>query len=425
MPHHESGLLALKTVDPTVLDAAIGHFLAQEPDHAIEVVRADHGRGVWLCFGSVISNRTDEHVDLSAFSDEEGLAGLAQRLGVPMWVGYAIGGFSNHQFARAYAPSGQCLWTSEFDFTWPRDLAEEANDPFTAPVRYHALAIAMRQRAGYGKIGQEFGLDYFRILEVNAGDALFATDKRSVNAQGFKALAEWLRSPWQSPEGEPGDASVPQPPADWVAWNLPAAEGAAQRLAGVITCVLEHLKVPTADARLTASKVEEKTVLVLDGPSAKPASPVLLTERFTELASRVTGTELSVYRGGEGDRAPQVAGVGAPGAMFSISMRGGAGLARPAGGKALALTASPEVRAAVEALRRPVEETDGPAEEGADDVGGDDVDVLAAMLDKFMRAAPPDAKEAPKPPKKKAASKKASTAGRVAKKPAGAARRKR
>jgi hypothetical protein len=418
MPHHESGLLAFKTLETKVLNAAIAHFRALEPNHSIDVVRADRGRGIWLCFGSVISRKTDQHVDMSAFSDSKAISRLAKRLGVPMWVGYAIGGYSNHQFASAYGRSGKRLWTSEFDFSWPSDLKEEASDPFTQPARYHALALEMRQRAGYGKISRDFGLDYFRVISVEAGDALFATDKRSVDRAGVGALSEWLRSPWQSPEGEPGDSSEPQPPAEWVAWTLPEDAAAVKRLAGVITCALEHVKSPVAKAKLTASRVGGQTVLVLDGPAARTVSPLLLTNRFTQLAAQVTGTELAVYRGEEGNRAPQVAGVGAPGGLFSLSMRGGPGVTRPTKGTALPLTASPQIRDAVQSLRRPVAEAD-------EDIDGEGADSFEAMVMRLMTAADLDEASTPKPrkPKARKAAKKPAAKKSVAK--AGGARRTR
>lgn len=404
MPHHESGLLALRTTDPKVLDQAVEHFLAQEPNHAIDVVRADQGRGVWLCFGSVIANATGQHVDVSAFNDRGALGRLAKKLGQPIWVGYAIGGYSNHQFASAFSADGKLAWTSEFDFTWPKDLAAEAEDPFTSPERYQQLAIQMRQQAGYGKISQEFGIDFFRVLDVNAGDALFARDKRSIGEAGFSELSDWLQTPWTSPEGDPGDGAAPSPPAEWIAWKLPNDRGATERLAGVITCALEHLEVSTSNTRLTVTPQDGEAVLVLDGPASRSVSPLVLTERFTELASRITGTALSVFRG-DGDHASLSCGLGDPFASISISSRGGGGLARPTGGKPIALTASEVVRAAVAELRRPEVEEEGESEE----------DILSDWVERMSASLAP-AKSGAKKKKKKPAAKKKATKRPVKKK---------
>lgn len=355
MPHHESGLLALKTTDPKVLDLAAAHFLEKEPDHCVEVVRTDEGRGVWLCFGSVISPRTNKNVDLTAFQDELGLATLARKLRMPIWVGFAIGGYSNLQVASAWAASGEREWVSEFDFSWPKALRDEANDPFTSPERYHQLAVELRQQNGYGKISQAFGVDYFRVLDVDAGDPLFARDKGSLGKGGFAELAPWLKSPWTNPEGNSRDGTQPQPPAQWVAWRLPDDDSAKRRLAGVIWCALEHVKAPMPEGCLTAARDGGQALVVLEGEPAMAASPLLMTERFTQLASKVIGTELSVFRG-EGDSASLMAGVGPPNLMITLTLRGGPGLSVRPQGEPLALSASTEVREAVQALRRPVEE---------------------------------------------------------------------
>jgi hypothetical protein len=50
MPHHESGLLGLKTRDVKVIDRAVAFFLEKEPHHSIDRVRVDEGRGVLLAF---------------------------------------------------------------------------------------------------------------------------------------------------------------------------------------------------------------------------------------------------------------------------------------------------------------------------------------------------------------------------------------
>ena len=433
MPHHESGLLALKTTEPRLLDLAVQHFLKQEPNHAIDVVRVDEGRGVWLCFGSVISNQTMQHVDVSAFQDDPALAELAKELGVPLWVGYAIGGYSNHQFATAFSASGEVEWRSECDFTWPEELRAEADDAFTSPERYQELAIAMRAGSGYGKISQEFGVDYFRVLDVEAGDALFATEKRSLGENGFAELAGWLKGPWRNPEGNPGDGAAPPPPADWVAWKLPNNPEAILRLAGVITCALEHLHAPLDGARLTLSdhaaeaweEDKDQVVVMLGGPAARVASSLVLTQRFTELASGIAGTALSIFRG-EGDAASLSMGVGDPGASISLSMRGGPGLTRPARGRPLELTASHDLRAAVELMRRPQVEEPDDDEEGEKDLM---MRWMASMIERLgaARKEQPEKKPSKKPAPKKSTPKKRAAPKKAAKRrnPKTAMRRKR
>lgn len=409
MPHHESGLVAIKSTDPKVLDQVVAHFLAEEPSHAIEAVRADQGKGVWLCFGSVISGKTNEHVDLSAFQDDRRLAALAKKVKHPLWVGFAIGGYSNEQFAKAFSAEGKKVWSSNFNFTWPEDLRAEAEDAFTSPERHHALVLEMRARAGYGKIAREFGLDYFRVLDINAGDALFATDKRQVDADGTAKLAEWFSSPWSNPEGEPGDGAQPAPPSEWVAWKLPFEAGALQRLAGVITCALEHRMVDVEQVSLSVTREKKDAIVLLSGKPVAGVSSLLMQPRLAELAANLTGTALTVFRG-NGDVGEVAYGVGAPSGLFSMSFRGGGGISRPTKGKPLALEASKALREAVAALRSPAPEVE---EESA----GDD---FLSMINELATSLLGEKK----PKTRKKATKKAATKKPARKKPA-ATKRKR
>ena len=77
MPHHESGLVALRSTDPKLIDCAAKHFLGLADHPRVELVRAAGGRGVWLCFGSFVGT------DVSGFLDVKASAKLAKALGQP------------------------------------------------------------------------------------------------------------------------------------------------------------------------------------------------------------------------------------------------------------------------------------------------------------------------------------------------------
>lgn len=313
-------------------------------------------------------------------------------------MGFAIGGYSNEQFATAFSAEGKKVWSSTFDFTWPDDLRAEAEDAFTSPDRHHALVLEMRARAGYGKIAKEFGLDYFRVLDINAGDALFAKDKRDVGADGTAKLAEWFSSLWSNPEGEPGDGSQPAPPSEWVAWKLPFEAGALKRLAGVITCALEHRKVNVEQVKLSVTCEKKEAIVALSGSPVAGVSSLLMQPRLTELAANLTGTALTVFRG-NGDVGEVAYGVGAPSGLFSMSFRGGGGISRPKNGKPLALEASKELREAVATLRSPAPEVE-------ESEGDDFMSMINELATSLLRKAKPKKKaKKKKPAPKKAAPK--------------------
>lgn len=276
MPHHESGLLALHTTDPEVIDCAAAYV--EHPD--VELVRAADGKAVWLCFGSYVDS------DASAFLDTKKLGRLAKKLGLPLWVGHAIGGYSNVQTVMHFSAAGKRGWVDTFDFNFPPSVQAEANDPFTSPERRYELVQHLRASRGYGRIGTEFGLDYFRVLCVDAGDPLFATDKKRLGTQSSKQFADWLNGPYVSPEGEPGDGAEPPAPVDRVAYrftSLPSVEPICAALAHLLTQ-------RGVNAKASELRSGTETVLKLEGRGLRAVSSTLVAEEFVNLLATVGGS---------------------------------------------------------------------------------------------------------------------------------------
>ena len=277
MPHHESGLLALHTTDSAVIDRAVQHFVRLAPHPCVEVVRGAGGKGVWLCFGSFIDT------DVSAFRNSKNGAALAKALKQPLWVGHAVGGYSNSQTAMAFSAAGKQLWRSEFDFNFPPELLAKANDPFSAPERRHELIKELRASNGYGLIGTEFGLDYFRILDINAGDALFATDKRKLDEKkGAKEHAKWLTGKFKPPEGEPGDGAEPPDEQGSVGYRFLSVVDAS-RFGAALAELLKHRGESAGDVKVTHSSSKKDTVIKLEGRGVRALSTTLLSPRFVGL----------------------------------------------------------------------------------------------------------------------------------------------
>ncbi|MCU0702265.1 MAG: hypothetical protein MUC96_37690 [Myxococcaceae bacterium] len=301
MPHHESGLVALRTTEPKVIDAVAKHFLDQAPHPCIELVRADKGKGVWMCFGSFVGT------DVSAFLDAQRNAKLAKALKQPLWVGHAVGGYSNLQTAMAFSASGKRLWSSTFDFQFPPEMAREAEDPFSGPERRHELIKELRASSGYGLIATEFDLDYFRVLSVDAGDALFARDKRKLGPKGAKEHAKWLTSKFRPPEGEPGDGAAPPSPADQVGYRF-LGKVDLKELAGLIAHLAAHRQVAEDGLALRAKATRDDCVLVLDGAGVRPLSTTLVSERFVALVGEVCRVPLFAYAWDTGEQPAPRAG---------------------------------------------------------------------------------------------------------------------
>lgn len=304
MPHHESGLLALHTTDPAVIDRAAKHYLSLAPHREVELVRGAGGKGVWLCFGSFVDT------DVSAFRDPKVGAALAKALKKPVWVGFAIGGYSNDQLAMAFSPAGKLLWRSTFDFSVPKKLRDEFNDPFCGPQRHYELVQALRASNGYGRIGTEFGLDYFRILDINAGDALFAKDKRVLDQKkGAKTHAKWLTSKFVPPEGEPGDEAEPPLPEDAVGFRAlsPVDPGL---VAAAVAVFLEHRGVDASGLTLKGAKRKGDTVLTLEGPGVRAISTTLTSSRFVAMLAELLDVSVFAYGWDAGEQPTMRAGRG-------------------------------------------------------------------------------------------------------------------
>lgn len=277
MPHHESGLLALHTTDFAVIDRAVQHFVRLAPHPSVEVVRGAGGKGVWLCFGSFVDS------DVSAFLDPKNGAALAKALKQPLWVGHAVGGYSNFQTAMAFSAAGKQLWRSEFDFHFPPELLAKANDPFSPPELRHEMIKELRASNGYGLIGTEFGLDYFRILDVNAGDPLFATDKRALDKnKGAKEHAKWLTGKFKAPEGEPGDGATPPDEQDAVGYRFLSVVDAS-RFGAVLEELIKNRGEFAGDLKVTTSSSKHDTVIKLEGRGVRELSTTLLSPRFVGL----------------------------------------------------------------------------------------------------------------------------------------------
>lgn len=303
MPHHESGLVALRTTDPALIDRAAKHFLDMAPHPCVELVRADGGKGVWLCFGSFVDT------DVSGFLDAKAHAKLAKALQQPIWVGHAIGGYSNFQTAMAFSAQGKRLWSSTFDFNFPPAMAREAEDPFNGPERRFELIKELRASSGYGRIANEFDLDYFRVLSVDAGDALFAKEKRALGKKGAKEHAKWLTGKFVRPEGEPGDGAAPPPPADHVAFRFLGAVD-MKEIAGAIAHLAAHRQVAKGAVELRAKVAKGECVLVVEGTGVRSLSTTLYSERFVGLLGELTGASTFAYGWDEGQQPEGRAGQG-------------------------------------------------------------------------------------------------------------------
>lgn len=352
MPHHESGLLALRTTDPAVIDAAAKHYLSRAPHPRVELVRGAGGKGVWLTFGSFVDT------DVNAFRNPKVGAALAKALKQPVWVGFAIGGYSNEQTAMAFSPAGKLLWRSVFDFSVPKKLGVELNDPFTGPQRHYELVQALRASNGYGRIGAEFGLDYFRILDVNAGDALFATDKRVLDPKkGAKEHAKWLTSKFVPPEGEPGDEAEPPLLEDAVAYRIMAPVEPGP-VAAAVALLLEHRELEASGLTLKASKMKTDTVLTLEGPGVRALSTTLTSSRFVALLGGLLKQGLFAYGWDKGEapgmRAGQGGG-GGPGEMMRFMKAQREPLPMKGRFTAVPLKATAAQRKQVEAVRRAIQ----------------------------------------------------------------------
>lgn len=298
MPHQESGLLALRTTDVGSIDRATRFFLERAPHPRVEMVRGAGGKGVWLCFGSFVG------ADMDAFYDEENGATLARALEQPLWLGHAIGGYSNEQTAMAFSKTGKLLWRSEFDFSFPPNQRAEANDPFSSANRRQELIEELRASSGYGLIGKAFSLDWSRILDVDVGDAIFATDKRVFDAvKGAAQHARWLASRFKPPEGEQAGATLIAE-EDFVAFRFLAAVK-PELFGAALARLLEHRRVSARGMRLSVSRSKEQTVFRLEGPRVRPLSPTLVSERFLSFLTALHGASVCVFGWNEGEQ-PQV-----------------------------------------------------------------------------------------------------------------------
>ncbi len=310
MPHHESGLLALRTTDPEVIDRAVQFFREKEPHHSVHLVRVDGGKGVLLTFSSCLSPETDRHVDLSAFQRRGELKKLAQLLKLPIWVGFAIGGFSNEQVATALSAKGEVLWTSSFNFGVPKNLRARFGDPFTDVELREQLTQEIRAGAGYGLIGAELGFDYFRVLSIDVGDPLFARHKRTLGKEGASEHAKWLKGRYSPPEGE-SQAPVSQAPVKQVYFRFLLGSGSktlpSEDLAAVLVSLLRFRELPPDGLTLESTHNKKEQLCVISGPAMKTVGRTLTGERFIGLvAALVKGTVLAYLR--EGDEAPRSCG---------------------------------------------------------------------------------------------------------------------
>ena len=292
MPHHESGLLALKTNDPKVIDRVLAPFLEDEPHHDVGLVRVAGGKGVLLTFSSVMHE--GQHVDLSAFQDEKWLRHVAKVLRVPIHVGFAIGGYSNSQQALAISNEGKVLWRSSYGFEVPEAMRDEYGDPFTDDGVRHALTLRARNENGYGLIGSEFGFDYLKVLDINVGDPLLARDKRTLGPKGATEHAKWLKAKFRSPETtKEVDEAAPADQVERVGFRV-LKKGALPPLAAVITRLATHRGTPLKDL-LLEGKGAADTVAVLSGRGVAPLSPTLLSEPFVHLLTSVCQAGVMVF----------------------------------------------------------------------------------------------------------------------------------
>jgi len=320
MPHHESGLLALKSTDPKLLDQAIGAALKHEKEHRVELVRVDQGRGVLACFGSVLG-KGHRHVEMDFFTDEKALGALAKRLKQPLWAGFAVGGYTNSQQARHFGPDGKLRWRSHWDFNLDAKAAAAVADPFTLPEQRTALLREARASNGYGRIGAELGFDYYNLLDVEAGDPLFARDKRRYGPKKMAEHAKWLKSKFVPPEGDSGDSSEPPPTSKKLVYRVlakrPDSEGLATALAGL----LAHHRAGPKDLSFDLASSKEATWLQVSGKAVERFSPLLVSGPFVQLLSTMGQASLMAW-GSDGRGAFTVrAGVGGGGGDLLAFLR--------------------------------------------------------------------------------------------------------
>lgn len=345
MPHYESGLVALRTTDPKLIDDAAKHFRDMAPHPCVELVRADGGKGVWMCFGSFVDT------DVSGFLDAKASAKLAKTLKQPIWVGHAIGGYSNFQTAMAFSAEGKRLWSSTFNFAYPPALSRVAEDPFTSPERRSELIKGLRASRGYGRIATEFDIDYFRVLSVDVGDALFAREKRELGKKGAKEHAKWLTGEFVRPEGEPRDGAVPPPAAERVAYRFLGLVD-VKEIAGAIAQLAAHLKIPKGAVTVRAKISNGECVLMVGGAGARPLSTTLYSERFVALLAQLSGASLFAYGLNKGEPPAMRAGLGTGAGMEQFMRARREPL--PQGGrfKPVLLAASPAAVKKINRLRR-------------------------------------------------------------------------
>lgn len=304
-PHHESGLVALKTNDPQKVQTAVKFFLEREPQHCIELVRIDRGASVLVLFGSCLRTVNGEydrnsHVDMHDFQSPNRFALLAKTLGVPVWGGFAIGGYSNAQDAWAFDATGVQRWASHYDFGAPEASRQFVADPFSDEKKRRELLMRARLENGYGRIGAELGFEYLRIIDRDVGDAIYAEEKRDVKNGDVLVHSEWLRGPYKSAES-PTALPPPRVPAKMAdaafACGGCGAEGASL-LAAALNSLAQHQgqKAGTLSIRLAVEKGD--ATLRLSGAALGALTETLASQRFMDFVHLLLpeATHVTLFR---------------------------------------------------------------------------------------------------------------------------------
>jgi len=236
-----SGVVGLKTNDPLVIARAVKFFLEREPDHCVELVRVAKGKGVVLAFSSCMTP-DGLPTQMAAFTSPDAFAALAKVLAQPVWGGFAVAGSSSRQRAYALDAEGRVRWTSDCDFAQSEEERRAEADPFVDPIELHRGWVRRRNGAGYGRLAEELGFNYWLVINIETGEADLTSNKRRIVKGDVGAHVKWLQSPWSPPEGvdyEPAPTPLPPGASGLLVCNGCGA-GAAATIAGAIGELAQH-----------------------------------------------------------------------------------------------------------------------------------------------------------------------------------------